>query len=316
MRFGAAFWTSKTDWPTLRDAALAAERAGFDSLWFDDHLLEDEGEWTADKLEGWVSLAALAPLTSRATLGHLVTANTFRAPGLLAKMALTLDHVSGGRAVLGVGAGWFEREHHAFGIDFGRSAGERLDRLAEALPILRRLLDGERFDADGPTYRLRDAIARPHPVQAHLPILVGGMGPLRTLPLVARWADHWNTYGSVAEVAAAAAILDERCRDIGRDPRTIERSVILNVVVRDDVRAAVAAWAETMREHAPAPAEDVLDAAGPPAVVAAALRPYVEAGFSHLVWVMRTPWDLETIGRLGEVRAALADRPSRSRRRP
>ncbi len=307
MRFGAAFWTAKTDWPGLRDAALLAEASGFASLGLDDHLLDDEGDWTADKLEGWTGLAALATLTSRVTLGHLVTANTFRNPGLLAKMAITLDHVSAGRAILGIGAGWFEREHEAFGIDFGRGDGQRLDRLGEALPSLRRLLDGERVDSAGPTYRFTDAIARPRPVQAHLPILVGGMGPRKTLPLVARHADIWNAYGGIADVATASDLLDARCRDIGRDPATIERSVNLNVVIRDTPEAASSAWEITRGFHTPLAGEDRLDAAGPPSATGDAIRPYLRAGMEHVVFVLRSPWDIETIARLGEVRAALGD---------
>ena len=132
MRFGAAFWTNRTDWPGLRDACLAVERAGWDSLWVDDHLLADEGDPADAKFEGWTTLAALATLTQRVRLGLLVAANTFRPPGLTAKLATTLDHLSGRSAVLGLGGGWFEREHDAFGIDFGGGFGERLDRLDES----------------------------------------------------------------------------------------------------------------------------------------------------------------------------------------
>ncbi|HYM84309.1 MAG TPA: LLM class flavin-dependent oxidoreductase, partial [Candidatus Dormibacteraeota bacterium] len=174
MRFGAAFWASTGSWPGLRDAAMLADASGFDSIWLDDHLLDDEGDPDSDKLEAWVALSALAPITSRSSLGHLVSANTFRNPGVVAKMAVTLDHASGGRAILGLGAGWFEREHEAFAIDFGRSAGDRRDRRGEALPILRGLLDGERVTTGGPMYPMREALVRPRPVQGHLPILVGG----------------------------------------------------------------------------------------------------------------------------------------------
>ena len=119
MRFGLQLWSQSTDWPSFRDAALAAEDAGWDSVWTWDHLLAIFGPWEQPILEGWTTMAALGPLTRRVRLGLMVGANTFRNPGLTAKLATTLDHVSGGRAVLGIGGAWFQREHEAFGIDFG-----------------------------------------------------------------------------------------------------------------------------------------------------------------------------------------------------
>lgn len=305
MKFGAAFWVQRTDWPSLREAVLAAELAGFDSLWIDDHLLTDEGPWEDPKFEGWTVAAALAPLTSRATIGHLVTANTFRNPGLLAKMAVTLDHLSGGRAVLGLGAGWFEREHRAYGIEFGPWMGERIDRLAEAAGLVRRLLDGERFSHDGRFYRFADAVCEPRPLQAHLPMLIGGSGPKKTLPLVARVADIWNGYGTPESLAASSAIIDEQCAAIGREPGSIERSVTQNVVIRPTVRGAVAAYEEVRRTHRPLPEEDLLDLGGPPDVVADGLRAYRNAGIGHSIWIFRAPWDIATMERLAEVRALL-----------
>lgn len=304
MRIGAAFWVQATDWPSLREAALAAEDAGFDSLWIDDHLLNDEGDPLTPKLEGWTTAAALAAVTRRATIGHLVTANTFRNPGLLAKMVVTLDHVSGGRAILGIGSGWFELEHVAFGLEFGRSMGERLDRLGDALWIVRHLLDGERVAFEGSGYVLHGGWVAPRPLQDHLPILVGGSGPRRTLPLVARWADAWNAYGSPALLAERDEVLRARCADLGRDPATIERSTNLNVVIRDTVEAAERAWAALCRDHRIDPDEDDV-VAGPPDLVAAAMAPYLAIGFDHLVWILRAPWDRETIGRMPEVRALL-----------
>ena len=150
IRFGAQLWSQATDWPGFRDAALAAEAAGWDSVWTWDHVLAIFGPWEQPMLEGWTALAALGPITRRVRLGLMVGANTFRNPGLTAKLATTLDHVSGGRAVLGIGGAWFEREHDAFGIDFGAGVGERLDRLDEAVMLIRRLLDGERVTHDGP----------------------------------------------------------------------------------------------------------------------------------------------------------------------
>ena len=124
MRFGAAFWINRTSWPALRDATLAAERAGWDSVWIDDHLLADEGDPADPKLEGWAHPVGASPsITTRVRLGLLVAANTFRNPGLTAKLATTVDHLSDGRAVLGLGGGWFEREHDAFGSISGAASG-------------------------------------------------------------------------------------------------------------------------------------------------------------------------------------------------
>jgi F420-dependent oxidoreductase-like protein len=305
MRFGAAFWVQQTGWPELRAAALAAEAAGFDDLWIDDHLLSDEGAWPDPKLEGWTTLAAVAAVTSRPRVGHMVTANTLRNPGLLAKMATTIDHVSGGRATLGMGAGWFEREHAAFGFEFGGSVGERLERLAEAVPLVRRLLDGEEVTHTGRFYRLDRAVCNPRPVQARLPILLGGAGPRRTIPLVARSADMWNLYGSPAEVAAADALLRAACLAIGRDERQIERTTCLNVVIRPTREAAERAWAGWFDRYRPHGGEGTLDAAGPIDHVAAALAAYREVGFAHPVLIFRPPWDLETMARLPELRSLL-----------
>ncbi len=142
-RFGLQLWSQQTDWPGFRDAALAGEAAGWDSLWTWDHLMAIFGPWEQPVFEGWSVLAGMAPLTNRMQLGLMVGANTFRNPGHTAKLATTLDHLSGGRAVLGIGGAWFEREHEGFGIDFGSGFGERLDRLDEAVMLMRRLLDGE-----------------------------------------------------------------------------------------------------------------------------------------------------------------------------
>jgi len=305
MRFGAGFWVQRTGWPELREAVRRADAAGFDDIWIDDHLLSDEADWRDDKLEAWTTLAAVAAVTEHARLGHLVVANTLRNPGLVAKMATTIDHVSGGRAILGLGAGWFVREHEAFGFDFGGSVGERLDRLAEAVPLLRRLLDGETVTHEGRWYMFTDALCAPHPVQAHLPILIGGSGPKKTLPLIARYADMWNAYGSPAQVSAADALLRAECDAIGRDPDAVERTVNLNVVIRETRQEAERAWQGWYDVHLPHGGEGTLDAAGPVADVAAAIARYRDVGFAHPILIFRTLWDLETIDRLPELRAAL-----------
>ena len=306
IRIGAAFWVQRTDWPSLREAVVAAEAGGADDLWIDDHLLNDEGDADAPKLEAWSTLAAVAAVTTRARLGHLVTANTFRNPGLTAKMATTVDHISGGRAILGIGGGWFEDEHRAFGLDFGSGFGERLDRLGESVGIIRRLLDGERFGHDGPYYHLHDALVAPRPVQPHLPILIGGSGPQKTLRIVARHADLWNAYGSPASLAATDAILRDRCEEVDRNQAEIERTVNLNVVVRPTRAGAERVWGSYATAHRPRDGEGRLVVGGPVDEVSKSLAEYVRVGFRHPILIFRSPWDLETIGALGAIREALA----------
>ena len=304
-RFGAAFWVQRTGWPELRDAVQRAETAGFDDLWIDDHLLSDEADWPDPKLEGWTTLAAVAEATTRPALGHMVTANTLRNPGLTAKMATTVDHISGGRVILGIGSGWFEREHEAFGIEFGASTGERLDRLGEALPLIRRLLDGEEVTHEGRFYHFNRAVCAPRPIQDHLRILVGGSGPRKTIPMIARHADMWNLYGTPDEVAAADVLLRAACVAIGRDEREIERTVNLNVVIRRNRVEAAKAWTAWASIHRPGRGEAALDAHGSADDVAETLAAYRDAGFAHPVLIFRTPFDAETIERLPDLRAAL-----------
>jgi F420-dependent oxidoreductase-like protein len=307
-RFGAQLWSQASDWSRFRAAALEAERAGWDSLWTWDHLLAIQGPWNQPIFEGWLSLAACAALTTRIRLGLMVGANTFRNPGLTAKLATTLDHISDGRAVLGIGGAWFEREHDAFGIDFGAGFGERLDRLDEAVGILRRLLDGETVDHRGPAYRLHDAAQLPRPVQPHLPILVGGSGPKKTLRTVARLADAWNTAGTLDEVRARDEVLRGHCAAVGRDPATIERTVSFPIVIRDRRADAEAAFdallAHNGVEGGPA-AMGIPVLLGSPVEIAERLLPYRRLGFGTVIVRLPGPYDQETLVRIGEVRAIL-----------
>ena len=306
LRFGAQLWSQASDWPHFLDAALAAEAAGWDSVWTWDHLQAIFGSWEQPIFEGSMALAAVAARTTRVHLGLMVGANTFRNPGHTAKIAITLDHQSGGRAVLGIGGAWFGREHEAFGLDFGASVGERLDRLEESVGLMRRLLDGERFSHAGRFYTFTDALAAPAPVQSHLPILVGGSGPRKTLRTVARHADAWNTSGTLDEVAARDAILAAHCADVGRDPATIERTVSFPIVLRDDPADAQRAFAALCAHNGTPDAGKVPTLLGTPDQVAAAIRPYVALGFTTVIVRLPAPYDAETIARIGEVRAALA----------
>ena len=307
MRFGAQLWSQHTTWPEFRDSALAAEASGWDSVWTWDHLLAIFGPWDQPIFEGWTTLAALGPLTSRVRLGLMVGANTFRNPGLTAKLATTLDHVSGGRAVLGIGGAWFEREHDAFGFReaFGASVGERLDRLDESVTILRRLLDGERFTHAGRFYTLRDALCEPRPVQSHLPILVGGSGPRKTLRTVAERADAWNTSGTIEEVRDRLAILDEHCAAVGRDRGAIELTISFPITIRDTTAAANAAAAQLYAINGVENAGAGPHLQGPPQLVADAIAPYRDLGFSTVIVRLAAPHDRETIERMADVSARL-----------
>jgi alkanesulfonate monooxygenase SsuD/methylene tetrahydromethanopterin reductase-like flavin-dependent oxidoreductase (luciferase family) len=313
MRFGAAFWIQRTGWPDLREACLAVERAGWDSLWLDDHLLSDEADWADPKLEGWATLNAVASLTERVRLGLLVSSTTFRNPGLIAKLATTLDHVSGGRSVLGLGGGWFGREHDAFGIDFGTGFGERLDRLDEATMLVRQLLDGERVTHSGRFYAMSDALCEPRPVQGRLPILIGGSGPTKTLRTTARYADLWNGYGDPARIAEASATLRTRCEEVGRPFESIERTVTVHAVLRDSADFAIAAWTPIAERHglvdrvAADGTGRGLTVGGSPLEVASYVDGYRQIGVGEVIFVFRHPFDFETIERVGEVRVALGD---------
>jgi alkanesulfonate monooxygenase SsuD/methylene tetrahydromethanopterin reductase-like flavin-dependent oxidoreductase (luciferase family) len=253
----------------------------------------------------------VAVLTERVRLGLLVGANTFRNPGLTAKLATTLDHLSDGRAVLGLGGGWFEREHDAFGLDFGSGFGERLDRLDESVGLIRRLLDGERVTHEGRFYTMHDALCAPLPVQPRLPILIGGSGPTKTLRTTARYADLWNGYGAPEKIAATSEILRERCAEIGRPFEEIERTVTIDAVIRDTTEAAETAWAETARIHGIGDriddngSERGLTIGGSPSEVADYVARLKTVGIGEVILTFRAPFDLETIERVGEVRDAL-----------
>jgi len=305
VKFGLQLWSQSTDWPSFRDAALAAEDAGWDSVWTWDHLLAIFGPWEQPIFEGWTSLAALGPITDRVRLGLMVGANTFRDPGLTAKLATTLDHVSCGRAVLGIGGAWFEREHDAFGIEFGASPGERLGWLDESVMLLRRLLDGERVDHEGPRYTMHDALCEPRPIQPHLPILIGGSGRQKTLRTVAERATAWNTSGSFDQVSDALATLERHCATLGRDPATIEKTVSFPIILRDETAAADVRTRELLEANGVAIDDFDGYVTGTPAQVAETIEPYRQLGFETVIVRMPAPFDHETIERMGEVAALL-----------
>jgi probable F420-dependent oxidoreductase len=222
----------------LRRVWRAVDEMGADSIWTWDHFFPLYGEPDAEHFEGWTLLSVMAADTSRAKLGMLVTGNNYRNPELLADMARTLDHVSGGRMYLGVGAGWFERDYDEYGYEFGTAAG-RLRQLGDDLPRM----------------KARLAALNPAPV-GQLPLLIGGGGEKVTLRLVAKYADAWNTFGPPDNFAHKSAVLDEWCEREGRDPAEIERTVGIGPDDVDDIGR------------------------------------YVDAGASHVIVMVGSPFDL------------------------
>jgi F420-dependent oxidoreductase-like protein len=222
MRFSLWPSTAQT-WEDFLDAATHAAATGWEGLWAADHFMPSAVSGEGPMLECFTVLASLATCVPSVRLGSLVAGNTYRHPAVLAKIASTLDRTSGGRVVLGLGAGWQENEHRAYGIGFFDVPG-RLERLEEACAVIRHLLDDTRTDFEGRYYTLHDAPLQPKPVQAHLPLLVGGGGERVTLRIAARWADEWNTWGLPDHLAAKGSVLDRHCEAIGRDPKKITRS--------------------------------------------------------------------------------------------
>jgi alkanesulfonate monooxygenase SsuD/methylene tetrahydromethanopterin reductase-like flavin-dependent oxidoreductase (luciferase family) len=208
--FGVHVPQFRTDVPTMVERVRAAEEAGFDGFWLMDHLATP-GAPQVDTLESWTLLTALAGATSRIRLGHLVGCNPFRHPALLAKMAATLDRISGGRLDLGLGWGSVEEELEAFGFG-GATRRERSEALGEALQVVEAMFTGEPFDHDGRYYRLRGACGRPRPVHGRIPVHIGGGGATLTMPLVARHADWWNCVGSARHRLEELAALRGRAR--------------------------------------------------------------------------------------------------------
>ena len=306
VKLGALCWNQYTSWPALLEAGTRAERVGYDTLWTWDHLYPIVGSHEGSILEGWLTLAAWAQATERIRIGLMVGANTFREPALTAKMATTLDHISNGRAILGIGGAWFETEHLAYGLAFGSGFPERLRWLSEALPIMRGMLHGERPSAAGPRYTTTAVRNDPPPIQDRLPLLIGGGGEQVTLKLVARYGDANNIGGGFENVKRKEAILVQHCETVGRDPAEIERTVGIGTVIIRDSRAEVERLQkQTFEQNGHArPWTD--QPVGTPEDVAEALAPFLEIGYHHLIAGFPSPHDEESMTRLAtEVRPLL-----------
>ena len=310
-RLGINLWSQASSWTEFLEAGLAADRLGYEHLWTWDHLLPIFGELDQDVHEGYTALAALAQATERIRLGLFVGANTFRNPGLAVKSVVTIDQISGGRAMLGLGGAWFEAEHTAFGIDFGTGFGQRLDWLAEAVPAARTLLDGGTVTSEpGGRYAFDNLSILPRPVQPHLPIVIGGSGEKKTLRIVARHADMWNAFGTVEGLVATDDILKAHCDAVGRDESEIERSVGCKVAIRgttEEARRVMEAALEHNRTPRSLVATDLTFWTGTAEQVAETMIGYKRIGFGTFIVELPAPYDHETMEALVKVVKPMVD---------
>lgn len=229
-----SLWPSPTlSFSEVADLARHAEASGWDGFWYADHFMPNAPDTSAPWPEAWMTLAGVGATVPRLRLGTLVTGNTYRHPAVLAKMAATLDHMTGGRAILGLGSGWQQNEHRQYGIPFHTVRG-RLERLDEACAVIKALFSETKANFDGRFYQLEDASLEPKPVQQPLPLLIGGGGEKRTLRITAKHADAWNVWGDVETLRHKMEILDGHCADLGRDPKSIRRTAVALLFLSED----------------------------------------------------------------------------------
>ena len=301
VRFGIQTPNQDATWDDVLATWKEAEALGFDSAWVFDHFMPIFGDQDGACLEGWTMLAALAAETSRLRVGVLVTGNTYRNPALLAKMATTVDHVSHGRLVLGIGAGWFERDHSAYGFPFG-TARERAAKLAEALEVITRLWRDDHPSYTGKHYRLEKAPFAPANVQRpHPPIVIGGQGKQWIIPLVARYGDGWNAVTGVTPdgIRERRAIIAEECKRIGRTACPSDVSVLLQLVAMTDIPLAgpavrLGARALGLGRAAPGIIADS------PGAIRDRIRAFVDAGATEIIIGLRPPFDRNLLRRFAQ----------------
>ena len=306
-KLGVLLWSQATPWDAFEASAIRVDELGYEHLWTWDHLYAIFGDPYQPIFEGYTTLAAWAKVTRRTRLGLLVGANTFRNPGLVAKTLTTIDHLSGGRAIAGLGGAWFELEHQEHGIDFGSGFGQRLDWLDESVAAMRALFAGETVSSpEGGHYAFDELRLLPPPVQERLPIMIGGSGEKKTLRTVAAYADIWNAMGAVDFLARKVEVLHRHCDDVGRDPAEIEFSAGCKPIIRDTSEEAHRVW-EARMEHNRTPMADVADDTtfwvGTPDEVAQLMIERKALGFHTFIAEMAAPYDDESLERwIGEVK--------------
>jgi F420-dependent oxidoreductase-like protein len=298
-RFGIHSGQQNTSFDAYRDLWLRSEELGFEWVSDFDHFYPIFSDPTGPQFEGLTMLSAMAAHTSRVRCGMLVLGVTYRHPAIVAKMAATIDHVSGGRLELGIGAAWFELEHQQYGIPFPR-IGVRMDMLDEACRIMRSLWTRETTTFEGKHFQLKDARLEPKPVQDHLPLVIGGAGERRTLRIVAEHGDIWNTfYGDVDQYRHKLGVLAGHCADVGRDPSDIRKSVTFRAVLDQDQRTAHARAAELYGDPLPERLQTMM-VVGTPEQCVERLRAYADLGVRDFLLGALAPADWQTIELIAE----------------
>ena len=266
-----------------------AEDLGYDCGWMPDHFLPLAGDEDGPYIEEWTTITALAMQAPRMRVGPLVLGNTFRNPGIVAKMGAALDIVTGGRLEMGLGAAWFQREHRMYGIPFP-PVSQRIDMLGEALQVIRRLWTEPRVDFQGKHYTMTDAMCQPRPVQQPHPTLwVGGAGEKRTMRVIARHADGWNCSVPPEEYAHKLEVLKRHCGDAGTDADAIRKSIYFVLGVHEDGNRAREIAQETLGRFGVRVQKALI--AGTPGECVEQIRPFVEMGVSHFIVELQTPYD-------------------------
>jgi F420-dependent oxidoreductase-like protein len=301
IRFGVQTPPQNVTFQGLREAWKLIDSLGYDTAWTFDHFFPILSDPSGPCYEGWIALTALAAETSLAKVGVLVTGNTYRHPAVLAKMGATLDHTSGGRLIMGVGAGWFEQEHAAYGIHFGSTA-ERIHRLDEAAEIIKRLWTERQVSFEGRYYQLKDAYCEPKPLQQpRPPLMIGGSGEKLMLKVIAKHADQWNTFGPPDLFRHKVGVLKEHCAAVGRDFNEIEVSWAGAALVTDSdevKQEMIRRVAEAFGAPPEQAAKGML--VGSVEEVRDRIRDYIDAGVTHFITIMNAPFDHDSIRRFAE----------------
>lgn len=306
--FGIQLQPQYVGWDELREFGALVDELGYDYLMTWDHFVPLFGDATGPNLEGWQVLAAWGAITKKAKIAMLVSGNTYRHPAVLANMTATLDHITNGRAILGLGAAWHEAEHRMYGIAFD-TAPLRLAKLREASRIVRSLLDEERTTFAGKHYTITGAICEPKPLQKKLPLMIGGGGEQVTLRITARYADIWHGFGAPEVIARKVEILKRHCEEVGRDFSEILPTTGGTILIRDSEEGVTRRLEEVrVRNRMDAPPARPVPAVPTVEAVAQRLAEHWRAGIRGFIFGMNPPYDRETIERLvGEVRPRLQE---------